>query len=802
MIGRSILHYRIIEKLGEGGMGVVYKAEDTKLKRTVAIKFLPQRIAVNEDERKRFEVEAQAAAALNHPNIATIYAIEEAEGEVFIAMEYIDGKELHDVIKSDIPDPQSAIDYATQIAEGLQAAHEKNIVHRDVKSTNIMMTEKGHIKIMDFGLAKMQGSQLTQAGTALGTIAYMSPEQSTGGSANRKSDIWAFGVVLYELLTGKLPFQAEYDQAVIFRILSDEPEPIANFRDDVPAFLENVVEKALKKDPEERYQSMAEVLADLKAEEVVDDSALTSKQFEAPESGKDVLEAASDPSPEKTKEIETAATVGMKRKWAYAIAAILAVVAAGIAISSFFSNRTAEIETLAVLPFVNQSSDPEMQYLSDGIPETLIFQLSQLPDLKIRSLSSVLRYQNELPDIQKLGKDLNVPAVLTGRVSVRNDRLAVVVELVDTEQNNTIWGNRYNRKLDDLLEIQRNIAEDILGQLRAELSGDDYQKVGKQQTANSEAYQAYLKGHYFKLRRSEENFRKAIRYFQQAIDLDPNYALAHAGIADSYILMVVYRIYSWEEAIQKIKDNIRMALEIDDNLAEAHAALAHIYMNKEWRFDLAESEYRRALELDPNNADTYHYFSYLLLCTNRVPEGITQSARALALEPLSPVMNRGLGLAYFYARDYQSVIKYNDICLELNPGSSSAYINLLLTYSILDQKEKAIAMLENYLTVINNKAMAAVVRERYEQAGYIAAIHEVINTNEKLGMISSSFYKAALLALIGENEKSLGTLEDAVANNAPLLNLLNGHPAFDGLASNPRFVALLDEIFGTDKSGM
>lgn len=439
MIGKKILHYRILAKLGEGGMGVVYKAEDTKLERIVALKFLPTNTITGAEEKKRFEREAKAAAALNHPNIATIHAIEEHDDVIFIVMEFIDGKELRQIIKSEIPNSQSTIEHAIQISEGLKAAHEKGIMHRDIKSTNIMLTEKGQIKIMDFGLAKIaDGAQLTKDHSTLGTAAYMSPEQVRGEPVDQRTDIWSFGVVLYEMLTGQLPFGGEYEQAVIYSILNEGPEPLNSFRSDLPPYLELIAQKALAKDLNNRYRNMREVISDLRS-------------FGQKDTVGGVGRNASSLKQH---------TRFSSRHW-YAISAIFLIILAGIVFYYFSSSHTESIDTLAILPFINQSADPEMQYLSDGIPETLIFQLAQLPNLKIRSLNSVLRYSDEQPDIRKLGSDLQVQAVLTGRVSVRNERLAVVVELVDTEQNNTIWGNTYNRKLDDLLMIQREITEDI-----------------------------------------------------------------------------------------------------------------------------------------------------------------------------------------------------------------------------------------------------------------------------------------------------------------------------------------------------
>ncbi|MCZ6820380.1 MAG: protein kinase [Calditrichaeota bacterium] len=443
MIGQTISHYRILEKLGEGGMGVVYKAQDSNLNRTVAIKFLPRQISASAQDRQRFSTEAKAAAALNHPNIATIHAIEEADDETFIVMEYVEGHELKEEIAQGSLPIEKAINIATQIAEGLHAAHKKGIVHRDIKSANIMLTETGQVKIMDFGLAKVRGgAQVTKVGTTVGTAAYMSPEQARGDELDHRTDIWSFGVVLYEMLAGRLPFRSDYEQAVIYSILNEDPE----FPDEMPSNLRQILQKALAKDLSERYQNVGEVLTDLKSN-VEGPTAVATKPVAA--NGRAPLQ--------------------QKRVFLYGSIAILILVAA----LTYFLNRSQPIDSIAVLPFVNSNDNPDIEYLSDGITETLIDKLSQLPQLKVMARSTVFRFKGKDMTPQQMGDQLNVRAVLTGGIVQRGNDLRLHAELVDVLDGSQIWGEQYNRTMDDIFTVQDAISEQISTSFRLILSSEE-----------------------------------------------------------------------------------------------------------------------------------------------------------------------------------------------------------------------------------------------------------------------------------------------------------------------------------------
>jgi len=507
---------------------------------------------------------------------------------------------------------------------------------------------------MDFGLAKVRGgAQVTKMGTTLGTAAYMSPEQAQSLKTDHRTDIWSYGVVLYEMLTGKMAFPGDYEQAVIYSILNEEPEPISNLRPATPELLQEVVSRALAKDPSERFQTV---------EEVVNLLGRGSGQTD------DARQLLDRPKQKGSK---------LSRRAKVLLGVIFFVVAGSI---YFFKASGEALDTLAILPLTNQSDDKEMEYLSDGISETLIFKLSQLPNLKVRSLSSVLRYKGTSPDLRKIGADLNVRAVLTGRVAVRNDRLAIVVELVDTRDNSTIWGNTYNRMLADLLTVQDEISSNILTRLQLELTGEALEKVDKHYTDNTEAYQAFLKGRYFIQNRTEENLRKALEYFQLAIDIEPNYAVAYAGLSGGYFLLWAYGFLSHDETLPKAKQAAEKALEIDNTLSEAHVALGLTYAHYYWDFSTAEHEFKRAIELNPNNADAHHNYSYLLTYLGRHQEAIREAKIGLELEPLSAVMTRGVALVYLFARQYDQALKYYQDCLEINPNSLSATFHLVYLY--------------------------------------------------------------------------------------------------------------------------
>ncbi len=719
MIGKQILHYKILEELGRGGMGVVYKAEDTKLKRDVAIKFLPRQIAASDEERARFKIEAQAAAALNHPNIATIHAIEEVDDEIFIVMEYVEGQEL----KSSINNIHS---YATQIASGLQAAHEKNVTHRDIKSANIMITDKGQIKIMDFGLAKVRGgAQVTKVGTTLGTAAYMSPEQAQGMKTDHRTDIWAFGVVVYEMLTGKMPFPGDYEQAVIYSILNEEPE----FPEEISANLQQILQKALSKDLNDRYQNIGEVLANLESSAAGQTSGVAKP-----------VGAGFKPAPTK--------------RLGILIGGIpILILVAGLV---YFMNRNQPIDSIAVLPFVNSNNDPDIEYLSDGITETLITKLSQLPQLRVMARSTVFRFKGKDMTAQQVGEELNVRAVLTGAIVQRGNALRLNAELVDVSDGAQIWGGQYNRTLDDIFAVQDAISEQISKSLRLKLSSDDKSRLVKRHTEDSEAYQLYLKGRFYWNQRTGEALRTAVDYFQQAISRDPTYALAYAGMADCYVLLPVYRGLSVKAAFPKAKAVALQALQIDDQLAEAYAALSNVALFT-WDWETAEKSIVRAIELNPNYASAHQWYGMSLTSHARFREAIAEMQRALELDPLSLIINTDLGVVYSRARSYDLAVQQLQKTIEMDPNFYRAHYYLGVAYIFKGEISKGMDELQQAMRLDDDPPILAAIGYAYGISGNSVEAEKTLSHLEELSLqrVVSPYDSAIIYAGLGDKEKAL-----------------------------------------------
>ena len=516
MIGQTILHYNILEKLGEGGMGVVYKAEDTKLKREVAIKFLPHQISANKEEKQRFEIEAQAAAALNHPNIATIYAIEESDNEVFIAMEYIKGIELKDKISNVLPPVEESINIIEQISQGLKAAHLKGITHRDIKSSNIMMTDSGQIKIMDFGLAKVRGiSQITKFGTTLGTTAYMSPEQARGEHVDQRTDIWSLGIITFELLTGKTPYEGEFEQAIIYSILNEEPKSLISLRKDAPLKLERIVMKMLAKNKEQRYQDTTEILNDLNDLKKSDSSV----------------------------------------------------------------DKSDEKKTIAVLPFANISPDKEADYFAEGLSEELITNLAKIKEINLIARSNSMKYKNSEKDIKTIGRELSTRYIMQGTVRKFKDDLRISVQLTDVSKEFQLWGETYKGKMEDVFDIQEKVAKEIAEALRVSLFPKEKMVLEKRATLNHEAFDLCLKGRNFLNKLSKNNIQFAIQLFQKAIEIDPRYASGYAGLSEAYASQYRYAEKN-SALLDKAIDSGLRALMYDPTVSEAYAALALAYFEK------------------------------------------------------------------------------------------------------------------------------------------------------------------------------------------------------------------------------
>jgi serine/threonine protein kinase/Tfp pilus assembly protein PilF len=754
-------------------MGVVYKAEDTKLKRLVALKFLPSSIMASEAEKARFIHEAQAAA-LDHPNICTVYEIDEAEGQLFIAMAYVEGQSLKEKIEAGPLKLDEALNIAMQVAEGLQAAHEKGITHRDIKPANVMITNKGQAKIMDFGLAKQAGrTVVTKEGMTLGTVAYMSPEQARGENVDHRTDIWSFGVVLYEIITGQHPFKGEYEQAEMYSIMNETPEPMTGLRTGVPMELERIVDKAMAKKTDERYQHVGDLLVDLR---------MLHKQIET--------------GTPKSRTIGTNKTAFQKSKRTYlygAVATLLVLLVAGGLY--FFLNSGKTIESLAILPFENTSRNPDTEYLSDGITESLINSLSQMPKLKVISRISVFRYKGKEVDPKTVGRDLNVRAVLTGRVVQHGDGLFISTELVNADDNSQIWGEKYNRKLADLLALQDEISREISEKLRLCLSGEDKLRLTKRYTENLEAYQLYLKGRYYALQFTEEGLKKSVECFNQAIELDPNYALAYAGLAAGCWLVNDLQ-FAPLEVMPKAKAAAQRALELDSMLAQAHTAMAMVKTAFEWDWLSAEREFKRAIVLHPDDATVHGWYGWYLGIMARFEEAQAELQLAQKLDPLSPDINAFAGVSFHWARQYAQAIDQLRRTINLEPTYWIARTYLGWAYVENRQFTEAISELQKAKEIEDNHFVLGSLGYAYARAGKRDEAQRVIAT---LTMWSqqrfvSPYSMVIVYAALGEKDLAFQWLDKAYDERAELMGWLKVDPRLDNLRSDSRFSDLMKKM--------
>ena len=771
--------YRIIEEIGHGGMGVVYKAEDLKLKRCVALKFLPPHLMDEPDLKERFLIEAQAAAALSHPNICVIHEVGESSEHPYMAMEYVEGETLRDKIHKGPLKSVEALAIVIQVASGLAEAHRKGIIHRDIKSANIMVTAKGQAKVMDFGLAKLRGgSSMTKSQTTLGTVAYMSPEQARGQDLDPRTDIWSLGVVLYEMLAGKLPFRGDHDQAVIHQIVHAEPDPLKKARPDVPPGVEEIVGQALAKEPADRYRTMEELGTDLEA--VAD--GLKPLRARPRRGARKIL--------------------GVRAAYVYAGLTVTIALALGLNVGGLKNRllgRAAPSTAirLAVLPFVNLSGDPQQDYFSDGMTQELIAQLGRLhPEtLSVIARSSVMRYKQTNTPVDQIGRELDVGYVLEGSAQREGTRVRITAELIKVQGQSQLWSDSMEREMSGILALQNEVSQKVAGALALKLLPTEQARLANAPTVNPEAYDACLRGYHYYIFTTKADLDTAEKYFQMALAKDPNYALAYAGLALVWGCREQIGYVPPAEAGPKAMAAAQKAVALDDSSAEAHYALADIMTWTDWNLKDADGEWKRSVELNPNYADSLAAYSHYLMIMGRPQEAMRQIERAVKLDPFNVMVITFYSVDLYMARRYDEAVVQALKARELQPGSPIPIFALLFVYAAKGMEKETLAVVREYIKIYGIADLDAALDRGFKQGGFQGAMKtlaEKLATLANQGLVlptDVSFY----FLVAGDKKNGLEWIERAYDVHDPSTPYLR-FPIYDAIRSEPRFQALFRRL--------
>jgi eukaryotic-like serine/threonine-protein kinase len=783
MIGQAISHYRVLRKLGSGGMGVVFEAEDTRLGRQVALKFLSEDLAQDAQALERFRREARAASALNHPNICTVYEIDAADGRHFIAMELLEGQTLQQRIGGRSLDVETFFDLASQITSALEAAHSKGIVHRDIKPANIFVTTPGHAKVLDFGLAKLGATpapsddptvtidrNLTSAGQAVGTVAYMSPEQVEGKELDARSDLFSFGAVLYEMATGRQAFSGNTSAVIFHSILEKSPVPASLLNPAVTPRLQEIILKAMEKDREVRYQHASEIRADLKR--VKRDST----------SGTEAVVGRTEKQ-------------NLRRRSSWLAVAAVVILGAGISFALYrWAGSARTIASVAVLPFAGSTADPGAAFLQEGITEGVTDALSEMPSLKVMSSNTVFRYKGRDGDPQQAGRDLKVDAILTGRMSQLGDTVAVNAELINVTDGTRLWGQRYNEKMANISSLQQKIVSDISEKLRLKLSGSDKERLAKRPTENAEAYRLYVQGRRQMNLWNDASWKKAAEFFQQAVDKDPNYAAADAGLSDALGMLAYNMDLPPKDAYEKARVAAERALVLDPGSAEGYAALG----NSSWMahdFQKAELRYRRAIELNPNLALAHLYYSWYLESLGRFGEGQEQNRLAQELDPLSLQANSEEGDLHYYEGDFDGALVRHRRVLEIDPSYSDAHGSVAMDYFGKGDCDHAVQEATLAIDLTGPPELAARVKQAYSTSGCKGFLLERIRmaSNPKNWELYFPYQVASDYARLGDKDKAFYWLNRCYEEGGGM-GFVKVDAAFASLRSDSRYSDLLRKI--------